>query len=427
MLHVGGLDCPALSRSPHATTTLRTTVADPEAHYLWSCSSLSCDRASGRGVVEPGTGIETTTDNHARSRELQQDARAWASFTGTTYTAALRQMKAPLAQGMLGQRVSARALVASLNDHELIGARGADARLGDNGYSDSSWSFNGETDFVELALVTDMLRMFTPIAPTAPPEVSSYSLKHTAEEFLGPACSYVSNGRLIWAAAALGLPIAAPDEGRLNLWIGVPADEHAYVRRTLDPGQTLPQAHHIRPPGYEHLRTALDRHAVGEPVGARWVRSTPTIEPAPFHDWLVQQIGRPDAVGTLATDYSAGVRDSDHQIARVPEDLLSILQQIDHSARAYDAVVSAITEWWAESESPQPIRTERIEADSYDHMGWRDGSGDVERYSYRCPCGEATIVEEHENVPGFRDHDVWLTCDRCRSEWRFADGRSVRS
>ncbi|MBY8849427.1 hypothetical protein K7G98_13375 [Saccharothrix sp. MB29] len=40
-----------------------------------------------------------TSNNHAQNRALQQDARKWAAFTGTKYTAALRQMSSPLAQG----------------------------------------------------------------------------------------------------------------------------------------------------------------------------------------------------------------------------------------------------------------------------------------------------------------------------------------
>lgn len=103
-----------------------------------------------------------TDDNHTRNRELQQDARAWSAFTGTKYTAALRQMGSPLAQGLLGERVSARHLIAALDDHELIGAHGGDPRLCENGFrSASSWRFNGETDFIERALITDMRRSRT--------------------------------------------------------------------------------------------------------------------------------------------------------------------------------------------------------------------------------------------------------------------------
>lgn len=195
-----------------------------------------------------------TSSNHAQNRELQQDARAWADFTGTKYTAALRQMGSPLAQGLLGERVSARQLIATLNDHELIGAHGGALVLGDNGYfSEAPWHFNGETDFIELALITDMLRMFTPISDAAMPEMSSYSLKHTAELLLSPHCSYVSNGRLIWAAAALGLRIADPEDDGPNLLIGVSEREHNYVRRMVGPGQTRPHADHYRPVGYSHL------------------------------------------------------------------------------------------------------------------------------------------------------------------------------
>lgn len=149
--------------------------------------------------ARPGTEIEMTSDNHTLNRELQRDARAWATFTGTTYKTALRQMSFPLAQGLLGERVSARQLIAVLDDHELIGAHDGDPILGEGGYlSESPWSFDGKTDFIEIALITDMLLMLMPASDSTAPEVSSYSLKHTAERFLRPHCSYVSNGRLIW-------------------------------------------------------------------------------------------------------------------------------------------------------------------------------------------------------------------------------------
>lgn len=87
-------------------------------------------------------------------------------------------MSSPLAQGLLGERVSARHLIAVLDDHELVGARGGNPRLGDNGFSSAAaWRFNGATDFIELALITDMLRMFTPILDSATLEVGSYPLK----------------------------------------------------------------------------------------------------------------------------------------------------------------------------------------------------------------------------------------------------------
>lgn len=192
-----------------------------------------------------------TSNNHHLSRELQQDARAWAAFTGTKYTAALRQMKSPFAQGLLGDRVSARRLIAALDDHDLIGVRSGDAGLGENGCrAEGEWNFDGETDFVQLALIVDVLRMFTPIETSSTPEVGSYALKYTVEKFLSAHCPYVTNGRLIWAAATLDLPITDPDGTGPNVLIGVPEREHDYVRRMVDTGWTKPQADHYRPPGY---------------------------------------------------------------------------------------------------------------------------------------------------------------------------------
>lgn len=367
------------------------------------------------------------SNNHTQNRELQQEARAWSDRTGTKYTAALRQLNSPLAQGLLGDRVSPRQLIAVLDEHELIGARGGDPVLGENGFrSESPWRFNGETDLIELALITDMLRMFTPIPGDATPEVGSYALKHTAEWFLSPHCSYVSNGRLIWAAAALGLPIATPDGAGPNLLIGVPEREHDYVRRMVNRGPRRPRVHHYRPAGYEHLQAALAQAAAGQPITGGWVRPAVVEDATPFHDWLVLQARRDDAVGDFASDYAAGVRDSDHHVARTPEELLAILYEVSLSPAAYDSAVITIAEWMRTVPSSVPIRTERIGGNAHDHNGWGAGAGTVERYEYRCPCGDGTIIEEHDNIPGFREHDVWITCDKCREEWRFVPGRPIR-
>lgn len=366
-------------------------------------------------------------NNDGPSRAFQQDARAWSAFTGTKYTSALRQMRSPLSQGLLGPRVSARRLIAALDDHELIGAHGDAPRLGEKGVrSDSPWSFNGKSDYIQLALITDMLRMFTPTSGSEAPEVDSYSLKHTAEWFLSPHLSYVSNGRLIWAAATLGLPIADPDGDGPNVLIGISEHEHNYVRRMVGSGQTRPKVDHYRPAGYEHLRAALARAAAGELIVENWVRPEPVIEPAPFHEWLIQQVGRNDAVGDLAGDYSVGVRDSDHRVARTADELLAIFHEVSHSPEAYDALVSSIAEWMRTEPSPAPIRTEPVSRGTHDHEGWGAGAGTVERYEFLCPCGDGRIVEEHDNIPGFREHDVRILCDKCRAEWCFVEGRGVR-
>ncbi|WP_219717580.1 hypothetical protein [Zhihengliuella halotolerans] len=364
------------------------------------------------------------TPNNTPNRALQQDARAWSKFTGTKYTTALRQMSSPLAQGLLGKRVSARHLIRTLSEHDLVGARGGDPVLGENGFrSESPWQLDGKSDFIELALITEFLRMFT---PTSAAEVGSYSLKHTAEWFLSPRCSYVSNGRLIWAAAAMGLSITDPDGEGPNLLIGISEREHDYVRRMVGHGQSRPRADHYLPAGYEHLRDALTRAGAGELVTSDWVPPVPTDEPAPFHDWLVRQVGRNDAVGDLAGDYSAGVHDSDHHLARTAGDLLTIFHETSHSAEAYDAAVTSIAEWMRTAPSVDPIRTKPVGESKDDHQGWGAGAGTTERYEYLCPCGAGAIIEEHDNIPGFREHDVRIFCDKCREEWRFVEGRGVR-
>ena len=369
------------------------------------------------------------SNNDPRDRKIKQETRAWAELTGTNYTTALRQIEAPLARGFLGKQVSARHLINTLQDHPVVGAKGADFILGEAGiYSEIEWKFNRRSDFIELALLTEFLRMFTPLEPGQTPAVSSYSLKHTAEAFLKDHCSYVSNGRLIWAAAALGLPMKK-DGDSLNVLIGVAEPEHDYVRRIVLSGDN-PRGQHNRPAGYTHLETVLAQHAAGEPELGRWEEPEPSTEVFHFHEWLMRQFGRDDIVGDLASDYSHGIWSSTHRIARTPKDLLAILQEIPADQRAYESAEEAIVEWARVSLPSQreemSIRTASVSRHRDDTPGWGAGPGSVEAYYYECPCGDGEVLEEHDNTPGFGEHDVRILCEKCREEWDFVPGLGVR-
>jgi hypothetical protein len=385
----------------------------------------------------PGLKIEMTPNNssnsNARDRKVQQDTRAWAKLTGSNYTTALRQVESPLAQGILGERPSARALISTLDDHPLIGADGGVFFLSEAGFyaehADKQWSFNGSSDFVEMALLIEFLRMFTAIAPGETPSVGSYSLKHTAENFLAPHCSYVSNGRLIWAAAALGLPMIEQEDS-INLLIGVSEHEHDYVKGMIGRGTEEPKGHHYRPAGFTHLKTALEEYAADKRVPSRWEQPEPSTETFPFHDWMMQQAERDDVVGDLAGDYFAGVEGSYHRIAGTPQELLDILRELSAMDEAFSSAEEAITEWARiappELRGDMSIRTERISSSTEDTSGFGAGSGTVEHHEFLCPCGRGLIIEEHDNIPGFREHDHSIHCDKCREAWRFVPGRSVR-
>jgi hypothetical protein len=388
-----------------------------------------------------------TTNNHTslrvEDRELQRDARAWQRYTGMKYTAALRLMQHPLAQGILGERVGARALIQVLTDHPVLADTGATpsaTNLGENGLwsaSDRALRCAEERDFLELVLSIEVLRMFTPTSsPTD--DANSYSLKHVAENFLGTALgdhSYVSNGKLIWAAAALGLPIAetTPGSRRLNVDLGLNPQQVQYARGMNGLAQQ-PRAHHHRPQGYLHLRAALERYAKTGKVGGRWNGVDETAEPltSPFHEWLVAQVdpsGERGMLGTRATlayDYCAGVADSDHGIARLPEELLSILHRVGADSEVFSAARSAVIEWARTSPLSSGIRTELVDGADDEHDGWGAGAGDVEKYEYLCPCGNGIILEEHDNIPGFREHGVRIMCETCRSEWQFNSRFAVR-
>lgn len=61
------------------------------------------------------------------------------------------------------------------------------------------------------------------------------------------------------------------------------------------------------------------------------------------------------------------------------------------------------------------------------HSGYGAGSGDTEVYHYECPCGKGKIVEEHDNIPGFRDHAVYLECAECSKKYQLDTSGGVRN
>lgn len=399
--------------------------------------------------------MHDSTTATERRRDIERDARAWSKFSGMKYTEALRLMEHPLAQGILGARICARDVIRVLTEHPVLSEpiwdtddEGKDVltgervtHLGDNGLwaaERSGLRVSTEDDYLSVVLTAEVLRMFT---ATAQPQQDaySYSLKHTAEELLGEhlgELSYIANGQAIWAAAVLGFPMAEslPGEYGPNADFGLVAEQVEYARQLRrSNGPSTIRAHHHRPPGYTFFVQALQRYRDTGEIPARWNGIDENAEPttSPFHDWLVAQAGpsgvsgAPGSRGRLAGYYRSGVQDGDHGIARVPEELMVILHDVGASPDFLGAGRKAIVEWARTSLLSTGIRTEFIDGDQTEHEGWGAGSGDIERYEYICPCGDGRIIEEHDNVPGFREHDVRIVCSTCAAEWAFAPGLPV--
>lgn len=73
------------------------------------------------------------------------------------------------------------------------------------------------------------------------------------------------------------------------------------------------------------------------------------------------------------------------------------------------------------------MRTKPIYSNVEESPGFGAGSGDTERYEYECPCGKGTIVEEHDNIPGFRDHDVYISCEECSKKYTLDISKGIRN
>ena len=60
------------------------------------------------------------------------------------------------------------------------------------------------------------------------------------------------------------------------------------------------------------------------------------------------------------------------------------------------------------------------------HEGYGAGEGTTEYYEFKCPCRNGTIIEEHDNIPGFREHDVFINCSYCNKLFSVNTLNSVR-
>ena len=70
------------------------------------------------------------------------------------------------------------------------------------------------------------------------------------------------------------------------------------------------------------------------------------------------------------------------------------------------------------------MRTKRITTNTTE-IKRGEASGEATMITYSCPCGEGEIVEEHDDIPGFRSNDVWCTCEKCRQKYRIDTSKGI--
>jgi len=289
----------------------------------------------------------TTTDRHPA---ITRDAKAWRDAADVNYTEALRLIEDPLHQGILGDRAVVRDLLRTLENHPQIGSNHIASVLGRHGFGASTPLLDDlDADLLRGVIMSiEFLRMFS--APSAAELATrstwkgSHQLKHRAEEFLaGTVDGYVSDGTMIWAAAALGLPLRYND-GDLeapNFDIAIPTNELTWLRLGTDRSFGKRRGDHFMPPGYARLKAVIELAEKGEPIDSALATPLAIREAhSPFHLWLSAQLRRDGDEGRFVRDYLAGVDDSDHRPARSPEDLEAIMASLNYS---YDALMSGHT------------------------------------------------------------------------------------
>lgn len=72
-------------------------------------------------------------------------------------------------------------------------------------------------------------------------------------------------------------------------------------------------------------------------------------------------------------------------------------------------------------------KTKLISSEIREHSGYGSGSGDTERFVYECICGKGKIIEENDNIPGFRDYFVYIDCENCNKYYELDTSKGTRN
>ena len=72
------------------------------------------------------------------------------------------------------------------------------------------------------------------------------------------------------------------------------------------------------------------------------------------------------------------------------------------------------------------MRTKELSRNCDSNVGIGPTRGNIEHIEFECPCGKGKIIEEHDNIIGHREHDVWIECPDCYNKYDFDISHGVR-
>ena len=59
------------------------------------------------------------------------------------------------------------------------------------------------------------------------------------------------------------------------------------------------------------------------------------------------------------------------------------------------------------------MRTKEIGRYRKTGVGFGRDRGEILEIRFECPCGKGCIIEEHDEIPGFKNKDVFIRCPDC--------------
>ncbi|WP_251028655.1 hypothetical protein [Bacillus sp. ISL-18] len=71
------------------------------------------------------------------------------------------------------------------------------------------------------------------------------------------------------------------------------------------------------------------------------------------------------------------------------------------------------------------IKLKELSGSSNHHQGYGAGSGSIIKKEYECPCGKGKVFYEKDDIPGFRESDIWTDCKECDEKYKFIRGTAI--
>lgn len=168
------------------------------------------------------------------------------------------------------------------------------------------------------------------------------------------------------------------------------------------------------------LKTEIEQRLIaGEEVPTETLGHEPSREGARV--MIVAVDATLDTVDAVSASEAAGMLGvSNGRVSQMVK-----TRQLQGFKRGRDAYITRASIEQRLLESPRAGRPKLITESTSDFEGYGAGTGTQTYVEYECPCGKGKIIDDHDDTPGFRSHDVFISCPTCKERFSIDTSRGT--